>query len=164
VPESLLGLLKLCLLALVYLFFARVLWAVWSEVRAAPRSAAAPGAGGTADATKETAGRPDRRKARVRSGTPGKLIGVQPPAIKGQVFLLGGEINIGRSPGCAIRIEADTFMSSIHARMFMTDGEPFIQDLQSTNGTFVNGARISTATKLGRGDRVQVGSTLLEVD
>ena len=33
-PESLLGLLKLCLLALLYLFFARVLWAVWTEVRA----------------------------------------------------------------------------------------------------------------------------------
>ena len=33
-PEQLLGLLKLCLLALLYLFFARVLWAVWTEVRA----------------------------------------------------------------------------------------------------------------------------------
>jgi hypothetical protein len=164
VPESLLGLLKLCLLALVYLFFARVLWAVWSEVRAAPRSASATGAGSAADPTKETAGRPERRRGRARSGMPSKLIGVQPPAIKGQIFLLGGEINVGRSPGCAIRIAEDTFMSSIHARMYMDGGEPFIQDLQSKNGTFVNGARISSSIKLARGDRVQVGSTLLEVD
>lgn len=163
-PESLLGLLKLCLLALVYLFFARVLWAVWSEVRAAPRSAATTSAGIAADSTKETVGRPDRRRGRARTGPPSKLVGVQPPAIKGQIFLFGGEINVGRSPGCAIRIPEDTFMSSIHARMYMDGGEPFIQDLQSKNGTFVNGARISTSTRLARGDRVQVGSTLLEVD
>jgi hypothetical protein len=160
-PESLLGLLKLCLLALVYIFFARVLWAVWSEVRAAPRGAPAAGTG---DTTKETTGRPDRRRNRARAGVAGKLVGVQPPAIKGRVFLLGGEINIGRSPGCAIRIAEDTFMSSIHARTYVQDGTPYIQDLQSKNGTFVNGARISTATRLTRGDRVQVGSTLLEVD
>jgi pSer/pThr/pTyr-binding forkhead associated (FHA) protein len=164
VPESLLGLLKLCLLALVYLFFARVLWAVWSEVRATPRGAAAATASGGADSTKETTGRPERRKGRARTGAPSKLVGVQPPAVKGQIYLLGGEINIGRSPGCAIRIPEDTFMSSIHARMYMDGGEPFIQDLQSKNGTFVNGARISTSTRLARGDRVQVGSTLLEVD
>jgi pSer/pThr/pTyr-binding forkhead associated (FHA) protein len=161
-PESLLGLLKLCLLALVYLFFARVLWAVWSEVRAAPRSAAPAPSG--PDVTKETAAGPDRRRGRSRPGVADRLVGVQPPAIKGRIFLLGGEINVGRSPGCAIRIPEDTYMSSIHARVFMDGGQPSIEDLQSTNGTFVNGARIMASTRLARGDRVQVGSTLLEVD
>ena len=44
-PEQLLGLLKLCLLALLYLFFARVLWAVWTEVRAVRPQTESAGAG-----------------------------------------------------------------------------------------------------------------------
>jgi FHA domain len=163
VPETLLGLLKLCLLVLVYLFFARVLWAVWSEVKAGgPRTQAA---GVATDSTNESTSRPGRhRPARSKHGPPGRLVGVQPPAIKGAVYLLTGEMSIGRSTGCAIHLPQDTFLSSVHARTYVESGTPYIEDLQSTNGTYVNGARIATPMKLFRGDRVQVGSTLLEVD
>ncbi len=47
-PESLLGLLKLCLLVLLYLFFARVLWAVWTEVQAVRPQPDAAGPAGLA--------------------------------------------------------------------------------------------------------------------
>ena len=53
-------------------------------------------------------------------------------------------------------------MSQVHARVFDRDGTLWIEDLGSTNGTFVNGERSNERVKLRKGDRVQVGETVLE--
>ncbi|MCF2707228.1 FHA domain-containing protein [Arcanobacterium haemolyticum] len=69
---------------------------------------------------------------------------------------------IGRSPDCAL-VLADNYSSSRHARIFPADGSWWVEDLDSTNGTFVGGHRISSPTQLRAGTPVVVGKTTLEL-
>ena len=66
------------------------------------------------------------------------------------------------SGACTIRID-DTYSSSMHARITTRPDGALIEDLGSTNGTYVNSQRVTGAVTLQRGDVVQIGSTLLEV-
>ncbi len=165
-PENLLTLLNYLLIALLYLFFARVLWAVWSEVRAtkpqkpAPVPVAAPAAA-AATRTKPAATKRDR-KAKP-GGVASQLVVVQPAERAGGTYPLAAEMTIGRAAGCQVAVPGDTYASNLHARVYQADGLTFVEDLGSTNGTFVNGARITGATAVRVGDRVQVGATLLEL-
>jgi pSer/pThr/pTyr-binding forkhead associated (FHA) protein len=157
-PEQLLGLLKLCLLALLYLFFARVLWAVWTEVRAVrPRTEPAGGGGGAAPAAAA------RRAPQSGPGVPHRLTISQPAGLRGVRFALDGpELTIGRATGCHVSLPDDTFASTLHARAYAKDGSVYVEDLGSTNGTFVNGIRISAPVVLRPGDELRAGSTILE--
>ena len=56
-------------------------------------------------------------------------------------------------------LDDDTFASSIHARVFRRSGELWIEDLGSTNGTWLNDERLEIPVRLRRGDRVKIGST-----
>jgi pSer/pThr/pTyr-binding forkhead associated (FHA) protein len=159
VPESLLGILKLCLLALLYLFFARVLWAVWTEVRAVRPQTDTAGAPAGAAGT----GREQRRARRGVPGLPHRLTVTEPPHLRGNRFeLTGVEMTIGRAAGCQVSLPDDTFASTVHARVYGRDGAIYVEDLGSTNGTYLNGMRLGAAADLRPGDQVQVGNTVLE--
>lgn len=69
---------------------------------------------------------------------------------------------IGRSPDADIRI-SDPYSSEFHARVGMQEGQVVVHDLGSTNGTYVNGRRVTSPTSVTRGDTVQIGKTILEV-
>lgn len=73
------------------------------------------------------------------------------------------ETTVGRAPGCGIALTDDKFASSLHARLFVQGGRLWVEDLGSTNGTWLNGERLDGPRPLARGDRVQVGRTVLEV-
>ena len=152
-PEALLTILKFFLVALVYLFFFRVLRAVWAEVAAAPRPATAP-AGAAAPS------RPARPAP--QTAKPARLKIIEPAEGRGAQFDLGDELTVGRADGCRIRLD-DSFTSQLHARVFKRDGQFFVEDLGSTNGTFVNGSKITAPSPLRRGDRLKIGKTTLEV-
>jgi pSer/pThr/pTyr-binding forkhead associated (FHA) protein len=159
VPESLLGLLKLCLLALLYLFFARVLWAVWTEVRAVRPQTDAAGAPPAA----ASAGREQRKARRGVPGVPHRLTVTEPPTLRGSKFeLTGVEMTIGRAAGCQLALPDDTFASTVHARIYGRDGAIYVEDLGSTNGTYLNGMRLGAPAVLRPGDQLQVGNTVLE--
>ncbi len=152
VSEQLLNLLKLCLLALLYLFFLRVLRAVWVEVKgpvlvANPRRAAREARAGNR-----------RRKDRT---TP-LLRVVEPAEQKGRTFQIAEEATIGRAAGCQITLD-DTYASQLHARLFVRDGQIMVEDLGSTNGTWLNREKVSGPLVLHRGDHLQVGNTVLEL-
>ena len=164
-PESLLTILKFLLLALLYLFFLRVLRAVWAEV-ASPREPLAVAA---------PAGRASRGRARDRrpaapaaKGAPGRLKVVEPSERKGQAFELGDELTVGRAAGCQVKVD-DTYASQLHARIFRKDGVFFVEDLGSTNGTYLNRRGTRNKEKVGgplelrTGDRLMIGKTVLEV-
>jgi hypothetical protein len=147
--HGLLEILRFFFLALIWLFFVYVARVVLVEVR---RS------------------RPEHE---VETNTLGegssehrpvlRLRVVEPPEARGKTFELTGETTLGRSPACVIPLENDTFASSVHARVFARGSELWLEDLGSRNGTFLNSRRLAAPAQLHRGDRVKVGTTLLEI-
>ena len=149
-PESLLTILKFCFLTLLWLFFLRVLWAVWSEVNTPAAAAAASPAS-------------SRPPARTPAPDTGRLKVVEPAERRGTVYDLGEELTVGRASGCQIALTDDTYASQLHARIFRRDGRVWLEDLGSTNGTYLNAKAVSAPVALRRGDRLQIGRTVLEV-
>lgn len=81
---------------------------------------------------------------------------------KGDAFgVAGGEIVIGRSADSDVLV-ADTFISSRHARIFLMKEQYWLEDLSSTNGTFLNGVKIDKPTVLAEGDRIQLGDVTFQ--
>lgn len=153
-PEGVLIVLKFCFLALVYLFLFRIVRTVGAELRPAkiPVPAAVAAAGAPAAASK-----------RERTGRAWELVIIDPPALAGETFSLGEELTVGRGPGCAVVLIDDTFVSQVHARLFTRGGDPYVEDLGSTNGTLLNGESVTEPLRLRRGDRVQFGHTVMEI-
>jgi pSer/pThr/pTyr-binding forkhead associated (FHA) protein len=81
----------------------------------------------------------------------------------GREYLLTGPLSIGRSTSCAVCIP-DSFVSTHHARITNTQGRWVIEDLGSTNGTFVNGNAITTAQPLTTGDTLTIGNTEFRIN
>ncbi len=150
-PESLLTILKLCALALLYLFFLRVLRAVWAEV-ALPRAGTV--SVGRAAPPRRSPGRRERRWSH--------LTVVEPPELKGRRYDLAEELTVGRAAGCQVTLD-DSYVSQLHARIFQRDGDLFVEDLGSTNGTYLNTRKVSAAVAMKRGDHLKIGSTVMEL-
>jgi len=151
VSDALLTLLKWCLLALVYLFFFRVLQATWfgSTTNVAVRRVGSP----------LSTNRGDKHVASVVSLS---LVVLEPQTYAGTYFEVTGEMTIGRAAGCQITLD-DTYISQLHAKVFPAEGGVVIEDLGSTNGTYLNRQRVTTPVLGGPGDRVQLGGIVMEL-
>lgn len=158
--EPVLGILKGCLLALLYLFLLRVVFVVGSELKGTPQPA-----GPQPNPLPEPAPKEPRAAKKQGSQTPTapwSASVIAPPEYRGTVEVRG-EVTIGRGGGCVISVPTDTFVSTVHARIYQQNYELWVEDLGSTNGTRVNDEPIKRATRLQSGDRVGVGSTMIEV-
>jgi hypothetical protein len=169
VPDQLLTILKFCLLGLIYLFYLRVLRAVWAEITPPKAQAGGRGRPGAAanvpahaTAAAGAAAPSGRKRGRGRDGGARQLVVVEPAALQGRAFPVTGQITIGRAANCQITVD-DTFVSQMHARVYPYDGQTVVEDLGSTNGTYLNRNRLSGAMVMQPGDRVQVGNTVLEL-
>jgi hypothetical protein len=80
-----------------------------------------------------------------------------------QRFDLIGGLSIGRSKEADVRID-DRYASSIHARVFSREGRFFVEDMNSTNGTLLNGATLQGEAELIDGDTVQIGDTAFRLE
>jgi FHA domain len=147
VEAVLLG-LKVAFLVLLYLFIWRIVRTVARDVRLpqesfvlAPQQAAAAGLG-----------------PRARTGS---LIVLSSPALREDTerTLDSTPVTIGRSADNDLAIQADEFASSHHARVEPRRDGVWIEDVGSTNGTFVNGAKLSRPRRLDPGDIIRVGET-----
>ncbi|MHB8245291.1 MAG: FHA domain-containing protein [Acidimicrobiales bacterium] len=148
-PHALLHVLRYFLLGFLWLFFLYAVRMVFVEIRRSKveRMPASPLAPLGSDQAVSL-----------------KLKVVDPPQRRGRVYELGEEVTLGRSSGCAVPLEDDSFTSSVHARVFQRGGELWLEDLGSTNGTWLNEERVNDGPmRLQRGDRMKVGSTTLEV-
>ena len=164
-PDELLTIFKVCFLVLLYLFFFRVLRAVWTEVNAAPAGGAEP----VAPAKPPKASRRTRAKeSRVHSDEqpapswPTVLVAVDPPQMAGIEYPLSEEMTVGRGPDANVVLD-DGFLSQRHATFHWRDDEWVVEDLGSTNGTYVNNVKVDRLARLHLGDRVQLGNVILEV-
>ncbi len=100
-------------------------------------------------------------RSRRRRGTLA-LEFIEPLDREGERVDVNVGVTIGRSDACDLRLE-DTYLSSRHARIANDDGDLSIEDLGSTNGTYVNQELVKGRVHLERGDVVQVGGVLFEV-
>ena len=150
VSEQLLTILKLCLLVLLYLFFLRVLRAVWTEIKG-PKPM---------EPSVRRARKDSRRVARRSTGA--QLAVLEPAEQRGRTFPLGDELTVGRAAGCQVTLD-DTYASQIHARVYNREGQLFVEDLGSTNGTYLNRKKVQGPMVMQRGDKLQVGNTVMEL-
>jgi hypothetical protein len=158
VSDQLLTFLKYIFLAVLYLFFLRVLRAVWIELRE-PKPAPIPA---EPPPVVPSPPAPSRRRRRHQTGRE-RLVVLEPLERQGQEFALGEELTVGRAGGCGVALPDDTFVSQLHARVFRRDGDLFVEDLGSTNGTYLNRKKVTAAIALRHGDQLQIGKTTLEV-
>jgi hypothetical protein len=139
--------LKFGFLAVLYLFLLWVARSAFKELRrtTAPAPEATGihpiGPGGRAAAT-------DAWLVAVKGG------GLEP----GERFDLFGGLSIGRSTDADIRIE-DRFASGVHARVYSRGANYYVEDMNSTNGTFLSGGRLNGEAKLNDLDEVRIGNT-----
>jgi pSer/pThr/pTyr-binding forkhead associated (FHA) protein len=93
---------------------------------------------------------------------PSKLVLTAGPR-KGQELRLDRrEITIGRADNADLVIK-DEFASTHHAKLVLINGEWLLQDLNSTNGTFVNGKRVGTPVSVKANTPVQIGNSIFEL-
>jgi len=152
VEAVLLG-LKVGFLVLLYLFIWRIVRTVARDVRLpqesfvlAPQQAAAAGLG-----------------PRARMGT---LVVLSSPTLKedSERTLDSAPVTIGRSSANDMALGDDEFASAQHARVEPRRDGVWVEDAGSTNGTFVNGVKLSRAQKLTPGDIIRVGETDLRFE
>jgi hypothetical protein len=142
--------LEYVVILLLWLFFMWVVRAVWVEVRPLKRKR-----------RREKDDDPDPAIAgKSRKGKRLRLHVVRPEEHTGQTYEIGAEVTVGRAAGCGVPIDYDTFASNLHARLFRLDGDVWVEDLGSTNGTWVNTERILERTRIEKGDLLQVGGTV----
>jgi FHA domain-containing protein len=161
VPEPVLTLLKYIFLAVLYLFFMRVLRAVWVELREPKPAPLATMPGLLSRPANPT----DARSApsSQESRGPERLVVVAPADQKGSEFALSDEVTVGRAGGCGVLLANDTFVSQLHARVFRRDGDIYVEDLGSTNGTYLNKKKVTAPVVVHKGDKIQFGRTTLEI-
>lgn len=150
-PAFLLTVLRFLFLGLLYLF---VFWVIrWVVIDLRARAGQA-----------EPAVTPPPRPRATGAGRPPRAIAVldERGARIHTVRLDGGAVQVGRAEACQLRID-DTFASAFHARLFHRDGSWFLEDLGSTNGTYLNQRRVTEPVAVSAGDRVRIGKTLLEL-
>ena len=104
------------------------------------------------------------RAPKGRRGNVGRLVVIEPKARRGSTFATADEITVGRAATCTIVMPDDSFVSQLHARLFRDSGSTMIEDLGSTNGTYLNGKRLSAPERITKGDRLQIGSTVFEAE
>jgi pSer/pThr/pTyr-binding forkhead associated (FHA) protein len=99
-----------------------------------------------------------RRKRKEGS----RVLFVRSESQQGQEFEVSDVVVLGRSDETDVVID-DPYASEFHLRLVSQENGMMLHDLGSTNGTYVNGRRVSAPTELKRGDTIQVGKTVMEI-
>ena len=152
-PDLVLELLKYVFLVVLYIFVARAVRAIYLELK--PATAARP-------ARQSSGPTPARPPTRGKKKAPNKAAVVEGANLKGKSFDLGTELIIGRGEKCHVVLD-DSYVSQVHARIFSKDDSYLLEDLGSTNGTYLNRQKVTAPTEVQRGDRVKIGRTVLEM-
>ena len=147
VEEALL-VLKIAFLVLLYLFIWRIVRSAARDVRMPQESfVLAPGSvPGLGEA------------AQIQSG---RLVVIKSPALEedDELLLDSAALLVGRGSGNDVNLARDEYASSNHARVEPRRDGVWVEDVGSTNGTYLNGTRLTNAKRLTPGDILRVGET-----
>jgi hypothetical protein len=151
VDEALLA-LKIAFLVLLYLF-------IWRIVASASRELRVP---------QESIILSPSEAAGLRRAVPpprGRLVVVDSPALdRGEVLTVDtAPLTLGRGGQNTVALDGDEFASAQHARVEARQDGLWVEDLGSTNGTFVNDQKLAAPAMLQPGDKVRIGQTILEL-
>ena len=130
--DQVLELLRFGMLGLLYLFFGRVMWAVWTEVRTVVHQ-------------------------RARS-----LVVLEPPTVRRTLNPTNGSLVVGRAHDCDVSLPDDAYLSQRHLGVTADASGLWVEDLGSTNGTLLDGRRIDAREPLYQGNRVHAGTLVME--
>ena len=103
-----------------------------------------------------------KRPAKPPRGTPSRLTVLDGPSAGESVPLDQLPLLIGRGPDAAIRRD-DDYVSTRHARIAASGDQWFVEDLGSTNGTYLGNQRLTQPTTIMLGSQVRIGKTVLEL-
>ena len=147
VEEALL-VLKIAFLVLLYLFIWRIVRSAARDVRMPQESfVLAPGSvPGLGEAPQ------------IQSG---RLVVIKSPALEedDELLLDSAALLVGRGSGNDVNLARDEYASSNHARVEPRRDGVWVEDVGSTNGTYLNGTRLTNAKRLTPGDILRVGET-----
>lgn len=136
---------KFLLLGIIYLFIFRVFYLIIRDLRKISETSSGQ--------------RPIRRDS---SGAELVVTESSDPGLRqGDAVYLGTEIRIGRGPQNDVRM-ADAFVSHDHTRIIFRQGQYFLEDLGSVNGTYINGVRVSDPTPLNHGDTIRIAGAIFK--
>lgn len=153
--ELTLFLIRLAYLAILWIFVLSAISVIRSDMFGArvPESAR----GGAPAPPRSKPARPSRRRR-----APTHLLVVEGVNAGARAELDEAPLLIGRGPDAAIRLD-DDYASTRHARIAASEDQWFVEDLGSTNGTYVGSARITQPTTITLGTQVRIGKTILEL-
>ena len=145
--------LKFGFLAVLYLF---LLWVARSAMKDLSRGGEAAAAGPVEPPgqRRRGSGVPDLRPG----GAPQLVVVAAKGYEPGVSWDIGTGAMMGRSDGAEIRVE-DPFASSAHARIFSRGDSMYVEDMGSTNGTYLNGRQIKAAERLKMADVIRIGDS-----
>lgn len=157
--ELTLALFRFFLLAVLWLFVLSAVGVVRADLfgtRAARAAAASAAAAGRRTA------RRGRRATRRAKGDPRLVVVVDGPDLGRSAELGEDPFIFGRGAEATLAL-TDDYVSTVHARLFRHEGRWYVEDLGSTNGTYVDGARVRVPTPVAIRVPVRVGKTVVEV-
>jgi hypothetical protein len=144
--------LKIAFLVLLYGFILLVVRSATKGMEQAPQESIILG-GAEAAQLRAEYGLPPRRL----------LVVTSPELQEGQTIEVAAPTTVGRDAHSGIRLDRDEFASATHARIEPRPDGAWVDDLGSTNGTFVNGTKLKRAQLAKVGDVIRIGATELQV-
>jgi pSer/pThr/pTyr-binding forkhead associated (FHA) protein len=163
--ELTLTIIRLGFLAILWMFVLTTVSVMRSDLfgrRAArPQPRRAPAAAETRPQRRERKERP-AKPAKGRRGHPGNLVVTQ-GALSGTTIRLGDQpVTLGRAQDSTIVLD-DDYVSGRHARFYPKDGQWVVEDLGSTNGTYLDRTKVTAPTPVKIGVPVRIGKTVVEL-
>jgi pSer/pThr/pTyr-binding forkhead associated (FHA) protein len=154
--ELTLALIRFAYLAVLWIFVLSAISVIRSDMFGArvPRQTAAQ--------ERKAAKQRRTKPAKPRRGDPTQVVIVDGGNQGETVSLSQAPLLIGRGTDAAIRLD-DDYVSTRHARIAASGDQWFVEDLGSTNGTYVGSRRITQPTAIGLGSQVRIGKTVLEL-
>ena len=149
--QTVLLVLKICFLVLLYLF-------IWRIVRSASRDVRMP--------QESFILAPSQAAELAALRDSGRLVVVTSPALSegDELTLNSSALLLGRGSDNDVNLARDEFASSKHARVEPRRDGVWVEDVGSTNGTYLNGIRLTQAKRLAPGDVVRIGETELRYE
>ena len=154
--ELTLFLIRIAFLAILWIFVLSAVGVVRSDMFGARVSDGPPASPRAAKNNKKS------KPPKQRKGAPSHVLVVEGRSQGERADLSQAPILIGRGADAAIVLD-DDYVSTRHARIAASGDQWFVEDLGSTNGTYIGSVRINQPTAIAIGTRVRIGKTILEL-